>query len=402
MAVLSICSGRMLALKGMIASKLEARLRKPEGFTLVEMLVSMVVLVFIMVLVAQMIATTGKIWKNTTAKIESFQSARDAFQSMTDQLRQATVNTYYDYFNKFGFTQTQNSVSASPENPFSPKAYGRKSELHFISGSGLLPGQITQAVFFQAPLGFPADKPTYGAMQNLLTATGFFIEFGDGTNVVNSAPGFLPVLLPRYRYRLMQFIQPTESLSVYDYSFPSPSTSTSISPNIWFTTPITTAATHKATVRALGENIIGLIIWPKITDSTTDTLAPNFSFDSRMGLKSLDPTTTAPASWTPGTGPQPLQMNQMPPLLQVAMIAIDEPSAKQLQGGGTTAPAAITNAFAQKNTFGETLFTSGAHMETDLIILQTGAQGLASIVPHLNFRIFNTTLAVRSARFSIQ
>jgi len=360
------------------------------------MLVAMAVLALIMALASQMIGATGKVWKNTTAKIEAFQGARDAFELMTDQLRQATVNTYWDYFNASGLSLAQYN-SSSPSTPFVPAVYGRQSELHFISGPSLLttPAQVTHAVFFQAPLGFPSNRTTYGALQNLLSATGFYIEFGSGTNVVNAAPSFLPTTQPQYRYRLMQFIQPTESLTVYNYSLTSGTL-----PNVWFTSPISNS--HSTVVRTLANNVIGLIISPKATDTSTDTLAPTYAYDSRLGLTSGTATTSGSTPWTPGSGSQPLQMNQMPPILRIAMVVLDEASAKVLQGSGTTAPAKITAAFAQNNlsTDGKPLFTTAANMDSDLLYLQNGPSGLAQITPHLNFRVFSTTTIVRSARFS--
>ncbi len=381
-----------------------------RGFTLVELLVAMTILVLVLILAAQMIAATSKLWKNTTSKIEAFQAARDGFQLMTDELRQATVNTYWDYFTAKGQTIAQwnisnlSGTSIDGNASFIPAAYGRQSELHFISGPSLLTNQVakTHAVFFQIPLGFTANTVTYGSLQNLLTATGFFIEFSDGSNCVNSPASFLTTSR-LYRYRLMQFIQPTEQLAVYDAA-----TFNSYGESGWFQIPI--QVNHASTVHIVANNIIGLIIWPKKTDTGTDTLggtdtplSPTYSFDSRTGYNATG-TAISATSWTPGgtTIPtQPLQTNQMPPILRVAMIAIDEPSAKVLQGSATTAPTQIATAFGQTNpSTGQVLFTTAVNMDSDLLYLQTGPSGLAAITPHLNFRVFDTTIIVRSARFS--
>ena len=74
------------------------------GFTLVELLVSAAILSVIMLMVAQMIGDTSKIWKNASAKVDAFRQARIGFELMTDELRQATTNTYWDYFNSAGQT----------------------------------------------------------------------------------------------------------------------------------------------------------------------------------------------------------------------------------------------------------------------------------------------------------
>ncbi len=387
-----------------------------RGFTLVELLVAMVILTIILLLVSQMIGDTSKAWKNTSAKIDSFRDARLGFEMMTDELRQATMNTYWEYFNASGQTPAQWNAT-TPSTPFVPVAYGRQSELHFISGQtnlGLtLPNgtQTTDGIFFQWPGTYSAGT-TYTTLTSLLNATGFFVEFspdvlpGNTAYVANGPPtSVLSAYQPQYRYRLMQFIQPTESLHVYDYSF-----TTGTAPNVWFTNYLSTGPLHAVDVRIVASNVIALVIWPKKVDTADDiavdssgtavpgdtALAPAYSYDSRLGLASG--AAIPAATWTPGTNPQPLQMNQMPPILQVAIVAIDEPSAKQLQGAATTPPAQITNALAASNTStGKPLFTVAVDMDSDLAFLQTE---LAAVVPHIQFQVFETTLSIRSAKFS--
>jgi prepilin-type N-terminal cleavage/methylation domain-containing protein len=345
------------------------------GFTLVEMLVAITILALIMVLAAQMIGATSKIWKNTTSKIEAFQSARDGFQLMTDELRQATVNTYWDYFDASGETQRNYSNTAD----FIPVQYGRQSDLHFFSGAGFLGNNTievrkTHSVFFQAPLGYCASPNLYGNLQGLLNGVGFFVQFSSpvSTPVLNSPPSFLP------------------SSAIGTLS------------TDWFKNGQLT--TYYATnVRIVANNVVALIVLPKATDSPTDTLASNYFYDSRLGLASgaQVPSTV----WAPALGdasPQPLQMNQMPPIIRVAMVAIDEPSAKEYVGNTTAAPTPsdkIVLALSQSGS-GGALFTNGQYMDSDLITLQTGSAGLSKIKPHLNYRIFTTTLTVKSARFS--
>ena len=201
----------------------------------------------------------------------------------------------------------------------------------------------------------------------------------------------------------MQFVQPTESLDVYNYSLNS-----GTAPDVWFTGPI--GSTHSTNVRIVADNVIALIIWPKQTDTIDDTdstnpnelnaLAPKYSYDSRMGLNSGAYTTTAVPPWTPGAGNQPLQMNQMPPILSIAMVSLDEPSAKILQGASQGPPTQITTAL-------ENLFENASpltpasskisNMDADLQTLETK---LSAVTPHLNFQVFTTTIAIRNAKFS--
>jgi uncharacterized protein (TIGR02599 family) len=183
-------------------------LRFSRAFTLVEILVSVAILSLLMLLVVQMIGSVDKIWKNTSSKIEAFQGARAGFQLMTSELRQATLNTYFDYYNAAGQMLTQ-WYAANPTQAFIPAAYGRQSELHFTSGqysalpgtstgavssslildSTTLPpnGQITDCVFFQCPSNYTLNIQ-YSSLNNLLNAVGFFVEFGTELNAANSPP----------------------------------------------------------------------------------------------------------------------------------------------------------------------------------------------------------------------
>ncbi len=409
---------------------LQRRLRHRRGFTLVEMLVSVAVLAFIMVLAAQMIGDTEKIWKNTTAKVDAFQGARAGFQLMTDQLRQATLNTYYDYYNASGVSysswasQSGNATAtwantSGASSTFVPATYGRQSELHFISGplpssllTPVLGGSIvTQSVFFQFPQDYTQNSTNYGSLNRLLNAAGFFIEFsaetnGPTPNFANSPPTFYTSLasyVPKYRFRLMQFIQPTENLSVYNYN-----TISGTSPDDWFVKPLNSSPTTN--VRMVADNIVALIIWPKMTDSGTDTLTGSsatgnkYDYDSRMGANSG----AATAPWVPGAPPnlvpQPVPMDQMPPILRVAMVAIDEPSAQRIQLGSITAPKVVTDAIGL--TANTTRFTNPVPASNtappDQMDLDLASLGNDLAAAKIQYRIFDTTLAVRSAKFSTQ
>ncbi len=116
-----------------------------NGFTLVEILVAMAVLALIMVMLLTITVQISDMWRKTTGKIEQFRSARDAFDSMSRRINQATLNTYWDY-----------------DDPITPTRYVRQSELRFICGqTETLAGKpaspkrwAMHGIFFQAPFGF--------------------------------------------------------------------------------------------------------------------------------------------------------------------------------------------------------------------------------------------------------
>jgi uncharacterized protein (TIGR02599 family) len=124
-----------------------------RAFSLVEMLVAVAIFVMILLIVTQLISTTEQAWQRSSGTIQAFQSARIAFDTVYRTLSEATLNTYYDYYNAsyVSFTSYAANNTSSSFN-FVPKYYGRNSELHFISGKALVTAprtQVTQSIFFQ-------------------------------------------------------------------------------------------------------------------------------------------------------------------------------------------------------------------------------------------------------------
>jgi uncharacterized protein (TIGR02599 family) len=342
---------------------------RAEGFSLIEMLVSMAILGLIMAIVLSMTQQTSSLWKNTSGKIEGFRNARTAFDAMTRTLSQATLQTYFDYQDSSGnWAGTYGTSSFT-----SPAKYARRSDLHFICGQGstLLGSSstlspVTHAIFFQAPLGY---STTYTAQQRLLNACGFYVAYGPDPNV----PSYLATLSARYRYRLMEFLQPSESLQVYMTSV------LAGNPNTWFKQPITVSYSTAAN-SVLAENVIALAVWPKQTAADqangSTSLTSDYSYDSRNST---------------GT----LTYNQLPPVVEVTMVTIDETSAIHL-GNPSTAPNAAVGITS-------TLFTSATYpaagtknqLQTDL-----GTMESTLTASHLNYRVYQTEVAISAAKWS--
>ena len=343
------------------------RARHPTkgSFTLVEMLVAVAVLAIILAIVFTMTQQAADIFKKTSGQMEAFRSARNAFETMTRQISLATLNNYYDYLDASGAPLT----SANSTN-FAPASYALTSNLHFVSGKSLLttPPQVTQSLFFQAPLGYTTTG-TYQGLGNLLNAVGYYIEYS-----TNAPPNFLSSSSANYRYRLMEFLQPTESMTVYTTSL---AASTA---NNWFTVPL---ATPPAPVHLLADNIIALIILPRnsLGDSSSARLTTDYEYDTRA---------------LTGTPPTPL--NQLPPIVEVVMVAIDEASASRLAHSAVagTQPSEITTALAglfQKPS--TTASISDDQLTADIKTLGDRLSG-----SHIRFLVFQTNVPLRGSKLN--
>jgi len=315
-----------------------------RAFTLVELLVATGILILILGVMFSMISQTSNVWRTSSARIEAFQSARRAFDTLTRTLEQATLNTYWDY-----------------DDPNNPVAYKRKSELHFLitasgtTGTPKIPGTpgAGQAIFFQAPLNRTATTGIagYENLTGLINACGFYVEYG-------SDSAWLPphaATQARERFRLMQWMQNTESLTVYGKAG-----------NAWI-------ASDAADVFPVADNVIALIIWPKEEGDPTTPVLNSYSYDSRSDARSS-------------------AINQLPPVLKIALVAIDETSAVRLGSAlQTTVTTCMAGLFESppigsnpRDQFSEDIKTLGDRLTNKSI----------------NYRSFVTAVPMREAKWS--
>jgi uncharacterized protein (TIGR02599 family) len=329
------------------------------GFTLVELLVSMAIISLLLLVLLSITDATRRAWSQTTGKVEQFRQAREAFESVTRRLSQATLNTYWDY-----------------DDPTTPTRYIRQSELRFISGqaqelTGLTGVHSTHAVFFQAPLGFVTDV-NYSNFKNALNTWGYFLEFGDDTDF---RPPFLGSRVPlRHRFRLMELMEPSESLTLYNYTsgdgFGGRPKTASYVGHEWFTAPLAPTGSARRT-RVLAENVIALILLPKMSpqeDSTTSKLAPAYAYDSTS--------TNADASINP--------KNQLPPVMQVTLVATDEATFNRIQSGTNAPDFGLDQLFKSASTYNDDL------KELERLLVEK----------RINYRIFSTNVSIRGAKWS--
>jgi len=388
----------------------------PSGFTLVELLVSTAVLSLLLVLLVQSVGQTSDVLRYSTSKIEEFREARMGFESITRRLSQATLNTYWDY-----------------DNPQLPTRYERRSELRFTSGQadallgtqnlsdGYKATRLTQCVFFHAPLGVSSavatnSDPAFRGLENLLNVWGYYVEFGDDSTL---RPSFITKTVAplRWRFRLMEFGLPSENVETYNLTsglvgaLPKAST---YSDTTWFTDPL--SSTFKTTgrtamVHAMTENVIALVIIPRLpkreekdlapaNNPDYSPLAPLYSYDSSpAGASALqNDARYADARTNP--------INQLPPVVQVTMVAMDETSALRLNLNGTTANPDLSG---QADLFGikaKSQFQDTKKYTSDLLLdptktLDSDVSLEATLIKmKVNYRIFTSNVSIRSAKWS--
>jgi len=233
------------------------------------------------------------------------------------------------------------------------EAFKENVNLVGLAGTAPFPGTAGtgQALFFQAPLGF-SQNSTIPSLPSLLNACGFYVEY----NNADALPAPFPTAPPRYRYRLMQALEASENLSVYS----------SGNGSAWV---------NNAQAVPIAENVIYLAVWPRRSpadDPAGDLLTTSFSYDSRLNAKSI---------------PQPITANQMPPVVQVTMVVLDETSAVRVCVD-SLAPSVIRDATA-----GLFVESRATKFDDDLGILEARLSAAK-----LNFRVFSALIAVRESK----
>jgi uncharacterized protein (TIGR02599 family) len=242
----------------------------------------------------------------------------------------------------------------------------------------------THGVFFQAPVGEVEDEVANGVLDQALNTWGFFLEIADGREFV---PDFLGDSQPsRWRSRLLELRQPTERLGIYPTTKPS-------NPHLWFLEPI--YAKSSRPVRVLAENVVALVILPRLARQDElarpgkPVLCPQYDYDS-----------TRASNHTPPIKPPDPEINpknQLPPVVQVVMVAIDDVSARRLAAE-----------HAEQKDLGiktDGLFEKSNLLEDNPATPEPGDGDLASLERQLvalraNYRTFSTNVAIRGAKWS--
>lgn len=432
-----------------------------QGFTLTEVLVSSALIVAIMALMLSTVDQTRRTIESTTARVTQFQSARIAFEAMTRNLSQATLNTYWDL---------------DKDSNKNPVRYRRNSDLHFTSGrayskssprffggaTGIPTGSNVaeseasipgHAVFFQAPLGFTSAETgtglaatrTYSALTNLLANVGYYIKWDTDQSLPQFVSSDPDMVADRYRYRLMEVVQPGETNMIFNNSnyteisnLPGATQSPYRSPTDWIQVslgrmnlpnqivtnyvPQTSGAQKKAVnySRPLAENVVAMIILPKVaehdraTQSRWDDLTGDFEYDSRppeafVLQKREVPTSGLDVVSILGAKDKrlPRQLHQLPAIIQVTMVAIDDASAIKLQDwvvnhNDGVPPDWTVGMFKTVSTPEAFLKELGdpAKLLPSSLIYKISNPDRQLPTPRLNYRVFTTDVVMRGAKWT--
>lgn len=331
-----------------------------RGFSLVELLVAMGILSVLMLMLTILLDQVQKSWTYAENRIGQFREARVAFDLLTKNVSQASLNTYWDLLDE--------------DDDGLVDGYFKTSELHFITMNAdkLDRGQTQQpsghAVFFQAPLGFSTD---YRNLNNLFNGRGYFVAFGGDKKF---KPSF--VKSPeRYRFRLMEFRPPAESNQVFADGKEEREDDDRQEFTDWFKQTGTVGdGDFESHLNPLAENIVTLVVSPRDSvDSigrsrreTYSEIAPLYAFDSNDADPDFE---------TFG--------QQVPPLLRITMVAIDETSAVRLENGQTQPEVLPPGVFDDTQNFEKDLETIADYMNGK----------------NINYKVFSSIVMLRSSKW---
>lgn len=343
-----------------------------RGFTLIEVGLSMTILSVIMLVSVQVLDQTRRTWKRGMANVEQFREARMAYASITQNVRQALLNTYLAYQYNDGDTPTIPGTRTEV-----PQGYMRQSELQFITGqaSTLLGGAqgaalSGHAMFFQARLGL-SDRDGYESLSKLLCGRGYFVMHG-------TDDAFRPAHVPdvRSRFRLWEYRPTAEGNTVYSHAA-----------GTWFKDSTTGIITESETAekpahsRPIAENIVALIISPQVTQQDANNkkadpwwIAPTYNYDSTV------------AAHTSINSPQGTQ-HMLPPRVMVTLVALDEASARNL---------AEQNPEGMPQLIPQGAFTQCKDRQKDMEALEATLRS-----KQLNYRVFSSTISMRNSKWGL-
>jgi uncharacterized protein (TIGR02599 family) len=339
---------------------------RAKGFSLIEMMVSMSILSVLMLMLTVLLDQVQKSWRYSESRISQFREARVAFDLMTKNIGQASLNTYW------------NLKDDDKDGLFD--GYYRTSELHFIAldadtlGGSANQKPVGQGVFFQAPLGFSGQ---YRNLNNLFNGRGYFVAFGSDKKF---KPSFVDSE-DRYRFRLMEFRPPAEDNQIFEDGRGEREKGESQIFDAWFKQSLggIGEGDFESHLNPIAENILTLVISPRDSlevssasrKATYSRIAPNYRFDSNSSEEGFSEFS-----------------QQVPPLVRVTMVAIDEAAAVRYSDSGGTMPAELMAPLSG-------LFKNTDSYNDDIQRLTDALNELK-----VSHKVFSSMVMLRSAKWS--
>ncbi len=213
-------------------------------------------------------------------------------------------------------------------------------------------------------------------MNNLFNGRGYFVGYGPNTR-------FRPSFVrgdPENRYRLFEFRPPAESNQIFADGDEERSKGEPQQFDSWYKQALGSVGEggdFESHLNPLAKNILTLVISPRDTpltgaDGRIDTaseIADDYNFDSN------DRTDTF-ASFS----------QQVPPLVRMTMVAIDEAAGARFDNGSGSVPDLIPSG----------LFEQTGKYEEDVTKL-----GESLSEAGVNYKVFSTMVMLRSAKWSV-
>lgn len=341
------------------------RVRRVRGFSLIELMVAMGILSILMLMLTVLLDQVQRSYRYSEGRIAQFREARVAFDVMTKNIGQASLNTYWEL--------------ADIDGDNMPDEYRRASELHFkvmdASGLGAAGGQTPtgHAIFFQAPLGFSTN---YRNLNNLFNGRGYFVAFGSDRKF---RPSFVNAS-DRYRFRLMEFRPPAESNQVFQDGQDEREKDQPQEFTEWYKQGLSVGeGNFESHLNPLAENILAIVVAPRDSlevgstsrEQSYSKIAPRYEYDTN----------------DPGAGSDDYAQ-QIPPLVRVTMIAIDEAAAVRFENGQSM-PSELAGVLSGR-------FKNSLEYAEDV---EAVAERLTEL--NVGHKIFSSLVMLRSSKWSL-
>jgi len=341
-----------------------------SALTLLEVILATTIVAALSLTLIGIVRQASDGWSSARSSAEEFGVAEQAFATLADAVSRATLNDYASF-----------SAESRLRTPPSCRV---ESDLRFICGpmqagdqpldecdptsgefSSVRPGH---GVFFQATLGnlgSDLELPLLG-LDQLLNTCGYFVEVGgDGM----SAPSFLDrsrfpeQILPK----LMELREPTQNMSVYErrgYDMSSSGFG-------WFRTSLTT----RKSLRVVAPNIAIMLLLPKEHVGPETPVGPTYYYNSaQQSGKELYGSS-----------------NRLPRLLELTMVVLDKATVRKLYSQESRDPLELKGAFIDASEHRTELYQNGGTPSGESLEDHLQAK-------HAGYRIFTTTVALRSSR----